>query len=149
MLYAGNCIAQNPAAQAAQQAAGSDRPHQQQAQVSNSMMPPHPPAKMGERYYDIDVKRASGISAEDMLPRSREFKRTDSTYYVGWMLEGQYKYDHAADYLGFKNAAIPLERAMNLLEHDYAKALATRTSDIMVLYLGYSCINRFIKRYNR
>lgn len=116
------------------QSGGQAQGKPQQQQVLPSLMPPHPPAKMGERYYDIDAKRGSGISPEDMLPRSREFKRTDSTYYVGWMLEGQYKYDHAADYLGFKNAAIPLERALNLLEHDYAKALSTRTSDILVLY---------------
>jgi len=96
--------------------------------------PPHPADKMEQRYFDIDVKRASGISAEDYLPRSREFKRIDSTYYVGWMIEGVYKYDHAEDYLGFRNASEPLERALQLIEHDYAKALATRTSDIMVLY---------------
>lgn len=89
---------------------------------------------MGVRYADIDAKRASGISEEDMLPRSREFIRLDSTYYVGWMLEGEYKYEHAADFLGFKNAAAPLEKALALLEHDYSKALSTRTSDILVLY---------------
>jgi hypothetical protein len=98
-------------------------------------MPPHPPEKMGARYFDIDAKRAvNSMESEDALPRSREFKRIDSTYYVGWMYEGVYKYNHAADYLGFKNAAIPLEKAMKLMEHDYSKALATRTSDIMVLY---------------
>ncbi len=89
---------------------------------------------MEQRYFDIDVKRASGISGEDMLPRSREFKRIDSTYYVGWMIEGMYKYDHAEDLLGFRNAEIPLERALDLEEHDYAKALATRTGEIMTLY---------------
>jgi len=98
------------------------------------LMPPHPPAKMQQRYYDIDAKRMTGISAEDMLPRSREFKRIDSTYYVGWMLEGEYKYEHAEDYLGFKNAIVPLQRAFNLLEHDYAKALATRTDKMLVYY---------------
>ena len=99
------------------------------------LMPPHPPEKMAQRYYDIDAKRSiSNIESEDALPRSREFKRIDSTYYVGWMYEGVYKYNHAADYIGFKNAIIPLERALSLLEHDYAKALATRSSDILVLY---------------
>jgi hypothetical protein len=135
-LYTTPAVAQNPAAQAAQAADDGARSRQT---TSSSFLPPHPPSKMGERYYDIDAKRASGISAEDMLPRSREFKRIDSTYYVGWQLEGQYKYEHAADFLGFKNAAIPLEKALALLEHDYAKALATRTSDIMVFYP-----NRFI-----
>lgn len=99
------------------------------------LMPPHPPSKMGERYYNIDAKRGgSNIFSEDALPRSREFKRTDSTYYVGWMYEGVYKYDHSADYVGFKNAAAPLERALSLMERDYAKALATRTDNILTLY---------------
>ena len=92
--------------------------------------PPHPAAKMTERFFLIDAKRASeNIDGEDALPRSREFKRIDSTYYVGWMFEGVYKYNHAADYLGFKNAIYPLSHAMDLLEHDYRKALATRTKD--------------------
>ena len=99
------------------------------------LMPPHPPEKMALRYYDIDAKRSiENIESEDALPRSREFKRIDSTYYVGWMFEGVYKATHAADYIGYKNAIVPLERAMQLLEHDYAKALATRSSDVITLY---------------
>lgn len=119
----------NPAAAAAQ--AGDKAP---QRQEQSSLLPPHPPAKMQQRYGDIDAKRASGIKPEDMLPRSREFKRIDSTYYVGWLIEGEYKFDHAADFLGYKNAAIPLERALDLIEHDYAKALATRTDNIYTYY---------------
>ena len=44
--------------------------------------------------YEIDAKRM-GVdpSSEDALPRSREFKRIDSTYYVGWIFEGVYKYN--------------------------------------------------------
>jgi hypothetical protein len=84
---------------------------------------------MAQRY-EIDAKRIGvDINSEDALPRSREFKRIDSTYYVGWLFEGAYKYNHAADYLGFKNAIIPLERAMALTERDYRRALATRTSN--------------------
>ncbi len=98
-------------------------------------MPPHPPDKMEQRYYDIDAKRMiEDPESEDALPRSREFIRIDSTYYVGWMFEGVYKATHAADYIGYKNAIIPLERALHLMERDYSKALATRTSDAKVFY---------------
>src|SRR5690606_12818659 len=88
---------------------------------------PHPAAKMSQRY-EIDAKR-SGVDpfSKDALPRSREFRRIDNTYYVGWFYEGAYKYDHAADYIGFKHAAEPLEQALKLLEKDYRKALTTRT----------------------
>jgi hypothetical protein len=104
-------------------------------QLPPQLMPPHPANKMGIRYFNIDAKRMiEDVNGEDALPRSREFKRLDSTYYVGWMFEGAYKYNHAADYLGFRNAAVPLERALDLMEHDYAKGLATRTGDVMTFY---------------
>lgn len=82
--------------------------------------------------YEIDAKRAGlTYTSKDALPRGREFKRIDSTYYVGWMLEGTYKFDHAADYLGFKTAATQLERALVLMERDFKTELKTRTNDVM------------------
>src|SRR6476619_1527189 len=74
----------------AQNTARPQQQQQEQAQVlPPQLMPPHPPGKIGERYYNIDAKRAgSNIFSEDALPRSREFKRIDSTYYVGWLYEG-------------------------------------------------------------
>ena len=97
----------------------------------------HPPSKMAERY-EIDAKRM-GVSSnsEDALPRSREFIRVDSTYYVGWMYEGAYKYNHAADFLGYKNTVIPLERALRLIERDYRKQLGTRTPELMTYFPAY------------
>ena len=89
--------------------------------------------------YEIDAKRM-GVDpgSEDALPRSREFIRIDSTYYVGWFYEGFYKLNHAADYLGYKNAIVPLERALSVLERDYPKQLSTRTNDIQVYYPVYN-----------
>ncbi len=111
------------------------QPAPQQPMLPPQLMPPHPQNKMSERYFNIDAKRMiESPESEDALPRSREFKRIDSTYYVGWMFEGIYKFNHSADYLGYKNAAVPLERALNLLEHDYAKALSTRTDQLLVFY---------------
>jgi len=98
------------------------------------MSQPHPAAKESARY-EIDAKRM-GVkeTSDDAMPRSREFKRIDSTYYVGWYFEGAYKCDHAADYLGYKNASLPLQKAMDLLERDYKKML-TIHSDNVVTYL--------------
>jgi hypothetical protein len=86
---------------------------------------------LAQRRAEIDAKR-SGVSydSRDALPRGREFKRIDSTYYVGWMLEGTYKYDHAADYLGFRTASTQLEQAVRLMEKDFKKDLKTRTTDV-------------------
>lgn len=71
--------------------------------------------------YEIDAKRV-GVdpTSKDALPRSREFLRLDSTYYVGWMYEGMYKYDRSSDYLGYKNAIVPLQKAFDLLDKDFA-----------------------------
>jgi len=113
----------------------AERPTPVMPALPPEFMPPHPPDKMAQRYYDIDAKRTiSNMESEDAMPRSREFKRIDSTYYVGWMFEGVYKYNHAADYIGYKNAIPPLERALQLMEHDYSKALSTRTDDVRVMY---------------
>ncbi|NDC40272.1 MAG: hypothetical protein EBZ77_01790, partial [Chitinophagia bacterium] len=107
-------------------------------EIPPQFRPPHPAAHMQERYFVIDQKRRDeDMYTDDALPRSREFKRIDSTYYVGWMFEGVYKFEHAADYLGFKNAIPPLAHALDLMEHDYQKALNTRTSEVMVYYPIY------------
>ena len=76
--------------------------------------------------YEIDAKR-KGVAPtdKDALPRSREFLRLDSTYYVGWMYEGMYKYDRSTDYLGYKNAVIPLQKAFDLIDKDYGKTFRT------------------------
>jgi len=75
--------------------------------------------------YEIDAKRI-GVSPtdKDALPRSREFLRLDSTYYVGWMYEGMYKWDRSADYLGFKNAIPPLRKAFLLMQKDFGPMLS-------------------------
>src|SRR3954466_689397 len=76
--------------------------------------------------YEIDAKR-QGVAPtdKDALPRSREFLRLDSTYYVGWMYEGMYKFNRSTDYLGYKNAIIPLQKAFDLLDKDYGRTFRT------------------------
>ena len=81
--------------------------------------------------YEINAKRI-GVNPtdKDALPRSREFLRLDSTYYVGWMYEGMYKFDRSADFLGYKNAIIPLHKALVLLNKDYGSTLRNIYSSI-------------------
>jgi hypothetical protein len=91
-----------------------------------------------QKRYEIDAKRTgTDMNSNDALPRSREFIRVDSTYYVGWMYEGMYKVNHAADYLGYKNAVIPLRKALYQIERDYARLLRTRSADLMTYYPAY------------
>lgn len=74
--------------------------------------------------YEIDAKRVGVLPTDkDALPRGREFIRLDSTYYVGWMYTGMYKYDRAADYPGYQNAVSDLSKAFRLLEKDFNSIL--------------------------
>jgi hypothetical protein len=106
--------------------------------------------------YEIDAKR-TGVAFydKDALPRSREFIRLDSTYYVGHYYEGMYKYERAADYIGYKNCIQPLRKALFLFEKDYKNELKTiidggeftiRSADIRqicsALYESYSNIEQ-------
>jgi hypothetical protein len=91
-----------------------------------------------QKRYEIDAKRTgTDINSNDALPRSREFLRIDSSYYIGWMYEGIYKVNHAADFLGYKNAIMPLKKAIYQLERDYARLLRIRTSDLMTYFPAY------------
>ncbi|MDR0421289.1 MAG: hypothetical protein LBH30_07585 [Prevotellaceae bacterium] len=75
--------------------------------------------------YEIDVKRFDlDYDNREALIRSREFIRLDSTYYVGHLYEGIFKYERAADYLGFKNCIAPLTKAMRLLEKEFSAKLS-------------------------
>jgi hypothetical protein len=84
--------------------------------------------------YEIDAKRA-GVSPfdKDAIPRSREFIRLDSTYYVGWMFEGLYKFEKSSDYFGYRNAIVPLRKALFLLEKDYSRTLKSLFNSSVVV----------------
>lgn len=94
--------------------------------------------------YEIDAKRM-GVSPQDKdaMPRSREFIRLDSTYYVGWMFEGLYKYEHSADYLGFRNAIPSLRKALDLLEKDFSGTLKQMFSSTTFYYQNSKIFDDF------
>lgn len=96
--------------------------------------------------YEIDTKRR-GIELTDdaALLRGKEFERLDSTYYVGYLLEGYYKYNHSADYLGYKNAIPILLKAKELMEKDFNPMLKNMFSNLDYLTQNY---NRFQDYYS-
>jgi hypothetical protein len=82
--------------------------------------------------YEIDAKRLGvDLGSDEAAPRSREFLRIDSTYYVGWLYDGASRFNRAADYIGYRSAIAPLERCVRLLERDYRMELSTRTHDLL------------------
>ncbi|CAN5211729.1 hypothetical protein BH09BAC2_BH09BAC2_09410 [soil metagenome] len=106
--------------------------------------------------YEIDAKRIGvAFYDKDALPRSREFIRLDSTYYVGWYYEGMYRNERAADYLGYRNCIVPLKKSLLLFEKDFRSQLKqvfdvtdynTKQTDIrqlcLALYDSYSNIEK-------
>lgn len=106
--------------------------------------------------YEIDAKRI-GVNPDDKdaLPRSREFIRLDSTYYVGWLLEGLYKYERSGDYLGYHQAIVPLRKAFYLMEKDYGDKLKRLFSSFEFFQQNlqrfddfYMIANTLIQSYN-
>ncbi|MBU3677324.1 MAG: hypothetical protein FGM54_09150, partial [Chitinophagaceae bacterium] len=92
--------------------------------------------------YEIDAKRIGlNLTDREALPRSREFKRIDSTYYVGWMYEGAYLSERAADAMGYQLAAKSLQKALDLLEADFQTKLKTRTN-LVLTYIDIYPIHR-------
>lgn len=84
---------------------------------------------------EIRAKRIGvPVDNEEGLAASRAFLRIDSTYYVGWMYQGLYLEARAADLPGYKKAIPTLERALDLLEKDYASVLSIKTKDAQEYY---------------
>ncbi len=115
-----------------------DGDHAQNAQPTFVMPQPRRVGNPALRY-EVDAKRTgTNMNSDDALPRSREFIRIDSSYYVGWMYRGAYMYNHAADYAGYMNAIAPLEHALRQIEHDYAPELRTRTKNVLLYIQNYT-----------
>lgn len=93
--------------------------------------------KQARKY--IDGKRMeTAPDDKDALSRSREFLRLDSTYYVGWLYEGIYKYNRSVDYLGFKNAIPPLQKAFDLITTENDKTFSSLFDNIQNLMENFS-----------
>ncbi len=85
----------------------------------------------------INIERA-GLSFDDKqsYEKAQNFIQRDSNYYIGYMYDGIYKYEKSVDIFGFENAVASLQKALDLLEKDYANYLKKRSSDCFVYY-GY------------
>src|SRR6188768_3458873 len=68
----------------------------------------------------IDSERKGGSFMEEKTyEKGRSFVRKDSTYYVGYLLEGGYLFFRANDELGYRKASVPLKKALDKIEHDF------------------------------
>ena len=100
----------------------------------------------------IDSEREGSFLDDKTLKKARSFIRRDSTYYVGYMLEGAFLFFRANDELGFRKAVGPLTKALARIEHDYDRQLRVRTNNYTVYsenyrrHFDYGLITYFLSR---
>jgi len=75
--------------------------------------------------------------------KARSFIRKDSSYYVGYLLEGAFYFFRANDELGFNKASVPLKKALEKIENEYDALLRMRTNN----FADYSANYRFQTDY--
>jgi hypothetical protein len=84
----------------------------------------------------IDEERRNMFSwdEEQVHQKAREFINRDSTYYVGYLIEGSFRYERANDKRGFELATKDLQKAFDLIERDFDAQLRVRTADLTEYY---------------
>lgn len=107
----------------------------------------------GKVRQQIDSEREGGSFFDDKtLTKARSFIRRDSTYYVGYLLEGAYLFFRANDELGFRKAITPLVKALKRIEKDFDRQLRTRSNSYTVYagnyryHFDYGLITYFLSR---
>jgi hypothetical protein len=85
----------------------------------------------------IDKERDGSFLDVKTYEKARSFIRRDSTYYLGYMLEGAYLFFRANDELGFRIAITPLQKALDKIEIDYDPLLKIRTNNYALYSENY------------
>ncbi|MCA6364426.1 MAG: hypothetical protein IM638_15420 [Bacteroidetes bacterium] len=99
-----------------------------------------------------EERRYLSFTEDTTYSQARDFIRRDSTFYIGYLYEGGYRYNRATDVNGFRLAAEPLQKALNLIERDYDAELRTRTNDlytyirVQTYHRDYGFIVDFLER---
>lgn len=85
----------------------------------------------------MDSERNGSFLDPKTLEKARKFIRLDSTYYLGYMLEGAFLFFRANDELGFTKAIAPLQKALDKIERDFDPLLRTRSNNFGVYSANY------------
>jgi len=102
----------------------------------------------------LDQERSEirSYTDEKTYEKAKSFIRRDSTYYMGYMLEGAFLFFRANDELGFAKAAVPLKKALDKIEYDYDPLLRIRSNNYNAYaanykyHSDYSTIAYFLSR---
>ncbi|MFM8850137.1 MAG: hypothetical protein ACKOE5_07065 [Cytophagales bacterium] len=91
----------------------------------------------------MDRERPASFEDIKSYETARKFIRQDSNYYLGHLFEGAFLFFRANDELGFSKASIPLQKALDKIEHDYDRELRTRSNN----YGVYAAVYRYHSDY--
>jgi hypothetical protein len=100
----------------------------------------------------MDSERDGSFMDEKTYEKARGFIRRDSTYYLGYLLEGAYLFFRANDEIGFNKAIAPLTKALEKIEFDYDPILKIRSNNYGVYsanyryHFDYGLITYFLSR---
>ena len=100
----------------------------------------------------MNSERPQSFFDDKALEKARSFIRQDSTFYLGYLLEGAYLFFRANDELGFNKAIAPLQKSLDKIEHDYDPILRIRTNNFAVYnenyryHFDYGLITYFLSR---
>jgi tetratricopeptide (TPR) repeat protein len=100
----------------------------------------------------LDSEREGSFTDDKMYEKAKSFIRRDSTYYLGYLLEGGYLFYRANDELGFRKAIVPLRKALEKIELDYDPLLRTRSNNYNVygpnykFHFDYGLITYYLSR---
>ncbi|MBS1681972.1 MAG: hypothetical protein JST48_09685 [Bacteroidetes bacterium] len=86
---------------------------------------------------DRERNEAGSFLDRKIYDKARSFIRRDSTYYLGYLLEGGFLFFRANDELGFTKAITPLRKALEKMEHDFDPILKIRTNNYGVYAANY------------
>ncbi len=100
----------------------------------------------------MNSERNGSFLDDKTLEKARSFIRKDSTFYLGYLLEGAFLFYRANDELGFTKAIAPLQKSLDRIEHDYDPLLKIRTNNYAVYnenyryHFDYGMIAYFLSR---
>jgi tetratricopeptide (TPR) repeat protein len=98
----------------------------------------------------MESEREGSFQDPKTYEKARKFIRMDSSYYLGYLLEGAYLYYRANDELGYNKAIPSLRKALQKIEKDYDEFLRTRSNSfneyapVYKYHFDYGLITNFL-----
>ncbi len=83
-------------------------------------------AQSRERAKIDSLRWGYSYESAEAYRRAKQAQHIDSTYYVGYLIEGYHHFERAEEHSGLAKAVAPLRKALDLFEKDFSYALHMR-----------------------